>query len=115
MNARLHGLLLILGGIGGALGVLGLMIVLGMLLSSATGSNIIPVAVYPAALPLAFAFAGWMELLTGMRLKQLSERFDTANQWTKFGLGLVVVVAVILFIALMIWLGIRVNGWLDIF
>jgi hypothetical protein len=110
-------LLFIIGGVVGSLVVLGLMIGLGMLLASATGSNIIRirVAVYPAALPLAFSFVGWLELLSGVQFTQLSESFDKAQGGTKVGLTLLVIVAVLAFLALLIWVGFKVYAWLETF
>jgi hypothetical protein len=104
-------LLFVIGGVVGSLAVLGLMIGLGMLFSSATGQNTIKVAVYPAALPLAFSFAGWLELLSGLRFTQLSESFDKAQGVTKSAMIFSVLVAVVGFLALMIWLWFRVNEW----
>ena len=110
MSVRFRGLMLM--ALGVILTALGILVMVGIAWLSHELLGFARVFVVLSALPLVLVLIGWLELLTGIKFSEL-RKFDTAEPMTKFGLSVLVIAAVILFIpfaVLIIVLGVRIAG-----
>jgi hypothetical protein len=95
LRTRLYALLWIAGGLGACVALLWLP----ARFASETGQPFAGAAPL-AALPLVAAFKGWLELLSGRSLREWSDRWNSLRGTGKLILGLLVVVALLPFLAL---------------
>src|SRR5262245_51468745 len=95
LRTRLYALLWMAGGLGVCVALLWLP----ARLASETGQPF-PGAAALAALPLVAAFKGWLELLTGRSLREWSDRWNSLRAPGRLIMGLLVVGALLPFLAL---------------
>jgi hypothetical protein len=99
MSVRLIGLMMIIIGIVLSAAMFGVIYLIAHLLGSMIAG---PFMLVFSLWPIMFVFAGWLQLLTGVRFTELNHRFNSASTLKKIGLSILFVASSVAFLVVLL-------------